>query len=146
MINLWLREQDRHLLLDLFSINLHPCGDHILTGMLDNTGFLAKARKRFVLGKERIWKVKDTDQEHHFVEITNSSAYLNGLVLTPYSLVDVKCHLKTKPVNETTMYERVELMGSGNFVQQVFCTYYNSPLVIRQNKRDEHFLLYFTGR
>lgn len=140
-LRLWLREQDKTLLEELSKISLNSYGDQILTGILDNPGLLAKIGKRFVLGKEGIWIPKDTDQKYHFIRIRNSSVYLNGLILTPYSDIDVDYHLKTRRIDITTEFERVELRGTGSFVEQAFYTYY-SLLVHKLAEKDQYFLLY----
>jgi hypothetical protein len=141
MISLWLREQDRELFGEACDLGSYQ--GEILTGELENTGVLAKLRKQFVLGKEGIWKPRDTDQEYHFVRIDNNSAYPDGLVLTPYSETDVKYHLRTKTIDETTRLAREELAGadSMDFVERVFGTYYGS-VVRRLAERDQHFILY----
>lgn len=142
-LNLWLREQDKNLLEELCKISLISYNDQILTGSLDNPGFLAKISKQFVLGRVSAWIPKDSDQKYPFVRIDNSSVYPNGIILTPYSDIDVDYHLKTRRIDRTTKFERVELRGMGSFVEQVFYTYYSS-LVLKLNKKDHHFLLYFT--
>jgi hypothetical protein len=125
------------------SINLESGDGNILTGRLDNVGFLAKIGKRFVLGKEGVWIPKDSDQKFYFVRIDNSSAYPNGLILSPYSDIDVDYHLKSKTIDKRTRFEREELSGRGSFVEQVFEKYYSS-LVRKKDEKDQHFILYST--
>lgn len=145
MINLWLREQDRSLLDEHYKANLNPYCDNLLFGSLDNPGFLGRIGKNFVLGKDGIWKPKDTSQEYHFVRIDNNSAYPSGLILTPYSAIDVDCHLKSKTIDKTTKFERVELNGSDteDFILRVFVAY-DGPLVSKFNEKDRHLLFYST--
>ena len=115
----------------------------ILIGKLDNPGFLSKIRKRFVLGKEGVWIPEDSDQKLRFVKINNSSAYPNGLILSPYSAIDVDYHLRSKTIDKRTKFEREELSGRGSFVEQVFERYYSS-LVRKKDEKDQHFILYST--
>lgn len=149
MIELWLREQDKTLLENLSKVSLSGYLDssvgRILTGTLDNPGVLSKIRKEFVLGRESVWIPKDTDQKYHFVRIDNSSAYSNGLILTPYSAIDVEYHLRSKTIDKKTRFERVELEGmeKEDFVERVFRTYYGF-LVRKFGYKDDHFLLYST--
>ena len=144
-LNLWLREQDKTLFRGLCKISLNSCKDKILTGTLDNPGLLAKVGKKFVLGKTSVWIPRDTDKKYYFVRIDNSSAYSNGLILTPYSEIDVTYHLKSKTIDRKTKFERVELEGmdTADFIERVFRTYYGL-LVRKFNEKDQHFLLYST--
>ena len=143
MMDLWLREEDKNLFEEACKIELDSYRDDILTGKLDNEGLLAKIGKKFVLGKHSIWKPKDSDQEYPFVRIRNSSSYSNGLILTPYSAIDVEYHLGVRTIDKKTKFERVELTGSDgdDFVERAFNTYYN-PMVHKWNEKDQHFLLY----
>ena len=144
MINLWVREHEiQKLFEESCKIDLNSYKGHILTGRLNNPGFLAKIRKRFVLGKEGVWIPKDSNQKFHFVRIDNSSAYPNGLILSPYSAIDVDYHLKSETIDKKTRFEREELSGRGSFVEQVFKKYYSS-LIRKLDEKDQHFILYST--
>ena len=144
MIELWVREHEiQKLFEEGCKIDLNSYKSHILTGRLNNPGFLAKIRKQFVLGKEGVWIPKDSNQKFHFVRIDNSSAYPNGLILSPYSAIDVDYHLKSKTIDKKTRFEREELMEGDSFVEQVFKTYYSS-LVRKRDEKDQRFLFYST--
>jgi hypothetical protein len=145
MINLWLKEQDKRLFEELSGTSLNPYRDQILTGVLNNSGVLGKIGKRFVLGKEGVWIPKGTDQKYHFVRIDNSSAYPEGLILTPYSDIDLRFHLGSRTVDKVTRFSRVELHGmdTDDFVIWVFHTY-DGPLVYKRGDKDPHLLLYST--
>jgi hypothetical protein len=150
-LKLWVREADKGLLAESCDIELSTYVNDILTGRLDNEGLLAKIGKSFVLGKEGIWtskaeNPKSKKQEISFAKIKNSSAYPNGLILSPYSAVDVKYHLGSKTIDQTTPLEKIQLMGSDqeDFAVRVFRTYYHTVGVKRFCEKDNHLVLYST--
>ena len=147
-IDLWVRSKDAELLTGIVAdIRLSEHGNAILTGSLENTGLLSKIRSAFVLGKEGLWvpEGESPDKGTRFVYIKNSLAYRGGLILTPYSDVDVRSHLNGTTIDQRTDIYRVELLGreDEDFECRVFRTYYHTTeLVKRLNERNEHLLLY----
>lgn len=85
----------------------------------------------------------EREHQYQFVYIKNSSAYPEGLILTPYSRIDVKYHLRNKTIDERMPFQREELMGNDedDFVERVFRTYCDS-LIRKQSDRDYHLVLY----
>lgn len=160
-VNLWLRAVDEELfkgihdrgvqdvtLSEYCTMDLENQEHAILTGILENEGSLSKVSKKFVLGRKGIWKPRYLDQEFPHVLINKHSLYKGGLVLTPYSEQDVKFHLGTKTIDQTTDYERVELFGNEqrDFVERVFWTYYGHPDILKPKGKDKHFVLYFVDK
>ncbi|MEK6852521.1 MAG: hypothetical protein AABX59_01450, partial [Nanoarchaeota archaeon] len=74
-----------------------------------------------------------------------TEAYPEGLILTPYSLHDVKFHLKVRTIDEKTKFHREELIGdeSQGIVHRAFRTYYDS-LIRKFSEGDNHMILYST--
>lgn len=149
VIELWLREgRDEKRFQDVCKgVELKKYfKSNILTGCLEgnNEGKLSALRKEFVLGRIKKWKPKDAEQLFPFVRIDNNSVYPDGLVLTPYSEIDVKYHLKGRTIDERTMLSRVELFGGDNddFIMRAFTTYDKSPQINKAKETDSHFILY----
>jgi hypothetical protein len=144
-IQLWLGKEDSKLFKRLCKAPLRKHLEGIVTAQIQEPGFLANMGRNFVLGKKGLWVSKNVLQKRSFVYIKSNSAYPDGLVLTPYSGIDVKFHSKGRTIDEHTPIQRVELMGSGNddFIKRVFLTYYDGT-VRRLNERDFHLLVYST--
>ena len=159
MTNFWLMEQDRALLGELYGGGLTAYKPQILVGHLDNPGLLAKIGGRFVLGRERIlipkntdrnlrklqkhfvlgddgvWRPNSTDYKYSFVRVGNSSAYPEGLVLTPHPSVGMN--------NPAFASVKLEGDDTENFVTRVFKTY-GGALISKSRERDFHLFLYST--
>jgi hypothetical protein len=143
MVNLYFKEQHEEPLKKLCEITTTPYRYDILKGLLEKPGFMGKVGREFVVGKVKRWAMPESSNEgYYFVRINNSSAYPRGLILTPYSDIDVRFHLKTKKVDETTPYEREELLGTSNedFVVRAIMTYHDS-IIRKWNEKDGRFVL-----
>jgi hypothetical protein len=146
-LTLWISCDDEALFRTVSNVELGTYPDDILTGKLENEGSIANMRHAFVLGGKGIWIPKDTDQEYPFIHIRNSSAYREGLILTPYSEIDVKYHSEKRrkqTIEERTGIHRVELYGDEqeDFIERVFRTYQTHPLINKFVERDHHLLVY----
>ena len=150
MIQVWLKNKDIKLFWKLIKNEKHSLSSYsedILTAEnIENTGIIGAMRKEFAVGKIGFWKSKDFDQTLDFVRINNNSMHPYGLILTPYSEIDVDYHLRTKKIDLRTRLERVELLGDPNedIVPRVFRTYETDVLVKKHADTDFHLLLYRT--
>ena len=158
MMRFWLRKEDKNLLGKLCKAELNPyIMDYdeyivkmyhmsgILTGGLDDNNALGEIGKHFIIGKEGIFVPEGTEGKYHFVRIGNSPVYADGLILTPYSRIDLIFHLKGKGIEERTDLEVAEMEGTDldDFVERAFRTYYG-PRVSKSGINDSHFFLYST--
>jgi len=154
-ITAWIRKEDRPLFEKHCVAELKPYRSRFLTSTGLEAGYLGGLVRDFVLAKEGIWipaGADGNDEARPFARTKGSrgntnrpgnSAYPHGLVLIPYSHADVRYHLRTRTIDQTTDRARVELEGSDkdDFVERAFRTYYSS-LVRRFTERDQHILLY----
>jgi hypothetical protein len=144
-LTLWLKEADRERFREVCrtkevsDAGLVKYLDNILTAQLRKPGVLSRISQRFVLGKRGLW----LPEEKPFVYIKNHPLYGEGLFLSTYSLTDVECHLKSKPINITAGVHREEIMGmeQEDFVERVFRTY-ESGIIATKGEEDKHLLLY----
>ncbi len=158
MMRFWVRKEDKNMLGRLCKAELKPYimdyDEHIvkmyrmsgiLTGGLDDNNALGKIGKHFIMGKEGVFVPKGTEQKYSFVRIDNSPLYGDGLVLSPYSRIDLLYHLKGRGIEERTDLEVEELEGTDldDFVERAFRTYYG-PRVSKSGENDSHFFLYST--
>lgn len=149
-LDLWIETFDEELFKNICQVSLKQYNDHLLTGKLDNEGTLSKFGKKFVLGRKEVWIPKSMEKSrrgYSFVRINNNSSYPLGLILTPYSDIDVKYHRNSRTIDQKTNFERIELFGSDqdDFIERVFKTYKNS-LVHKPKEKDNHFILYSSDR
>lgn len=137
---LWVRDVDRAILESISKVGINKYNDNISTGVLENDGSLNRIMKEFVLGRTRRWKQSANSLE--FVRIDYMHLYPNGLILTPYSDIDVRYHLSSKNIEQNSPIERVELRGSDHddFVDRAFGTYYH-PIVSKHEPKDFRFIL-----
>jgi hypothetical protein len=145
-LQLWIRQSDKERLTAACKVNLSADVDDTLTGVLSDPGFLSKIGKMFVLGRKKLWVPKGFDaasKNFPFVYVKNSGAYKEGLILSTYSNLDVKYHLKTQDIGERTGIHVEQLFGGDAemFVRSVFNTYYDS-LIRKLDEKDNHFVLY----
>lgn len=141
-IELWLKADDRKRFEDVCdAVKLSPYqnSEGILTGKMKKDGGISALRKDFVLGRKGIWKPNG----YFFVHVINNPVYRDGLILTPYSAVDVRFHLRGRTIDEKTNLSRIELLGTDtdDFVERVFRTYGDSQ-VAKKTERDNHLVLY----
>lgn len=145
-IDLWVREVDAQLLRRVHDIEVHPYLDGIFQGQLDNEGILGAIDKKFVLGKHGVFVPKETKEVNSFAYIKHNSAYPQGLILTPFSGIDIRYHRKSRGMKQAGIHTQ-ELIGNHdeNFIARAFRTYYDS-LINKFSDRDHHLLLYSSGR
>jgi len=141
-LTLWLKAVDRERFAEVCEAKLTAHFGSILTARLVSPNALDRIGESFVLGKRGLW----LPEEMPFVYIRNHPMYEEGIVLSTYSLTDVECHLKSKPINITAGVHREELIGGHtDFVERVFGTY---DLLLGQRRqagtdfKEAHFILY----
>jgi len=150
MIQVWIKDKDIklfHRLVKNSNYSFSPYLENVLTTEnIKDPGVLGSMRKKFTVGKIGIWRPRGSNQIYRFVRINNNSMYPDGLILTPYSEIDVDYHLKTRRIDLTTKLERVELLGEdeADIIVRTFKTYGMNALVRKHTEKDHHLLLYRT--
>lgn len=111
-------------------------------------GLLAQLKKRFVLGKIRFWRKKDSSCYIPFIRIDNHKAYTNGLVMSPESYVDIKFHRHTETIDQHTNLTRVEMLSApdGDFIRKTFVTYSSDSHICKPTDFERHFLVYCNSK
>ena len=149
----WIRECDAELFKEACRSARKSCEDvelsthlrDILTGKLSNDGLLGKLKGMFTLGAVKVWQ----PQGAKFVRVSGNSMYSDGVILTPYSDVDVDYHLGTRTIDKRTELERIELLGpNDDFMAMFFRTYFHNAGVNRNPsvESDNRFLVYETEK